>query len=136
MFILINFVFNKMYLDDLYPTHFKLLGNCTTLTIGFCADCLTSQSDYKPDDPISWFQGQCIGIFHHLEEPMSPWWSAQLSSWFISSLFTQSAFGNYPEVDESCQVCISWERRCIQRLQRWGRLFRQHLKRQRVFFPG
>jgi hypothetical protein len=108
-----------MCLDDLYHTHIE--------PIDYCADCLTSQSDWKLCYALEYFiilRNQC-----HLMIVIAIQYLVELGS-----LFTRPAFGNYPDVDESCKVCISWERRYIERLQRWQQLFRQHLKRQRVCF--
>jgi hypothetical protein len=100
----------------------ELLKTCTTLDPEICTDCLTGQPECVPDDPTCWVEGECEGIVDYITGSPSAEDCLDLCSktlgcrWFtfhgkaLECLLLKTC----PTIDESCQDCISGERRCIE----------------------
>ena len=106
-----------------YPTSnfCQLYGNCSNLDSQFCKNCLSAQTDCIPDEPACQVEGNCQGIALHSEQTATDEDCLQLCDltlgcrWF--TFFTSGSecvlLQNCPTIDESCEDCISGERRCI-----------------------
>jgi len=99
----------------------QLFQNCPVLDTEYCADCLSSQSDCVPEDPACFVTGECDGIVHHTQPSASAEDCLQICNSTVSCRwFTFEATASEcilletcPTIDESCETCISGERRCI-----------------------
>jgi len=99
----------------------ELLKNCATLDADVCSDCLTTKRECIPDEPVCWIEGECEGIVDLIVPTSSADDCLQLcSSTFGCHWFTFYAralecviLKTCSTIDESCNECISGERRCI-----------------------
>jgi hypothetical protein len=100
----------------------KLLKNCQTLNEEACPNCLTSQQDCIQDDPICFVVGVCLGNTVDSKFSTSPQdclglcYSNRFCQWFTFDTFTTECLlmDSCLTLDESCEDCISGERRCIE----------------------
>jgi hypothetical protein len=98
-----------------------LLANCSSLDTQDCIDCLSGQHNCIPNEPACSIQGNCIGIRIHAEKSPSQEDCLQLCDSFLGcrwfSFYPSGSecilFQNCPTIDESCEDCVSGERRCI-----------------------
>ncbi len=100
----------------------QLLKNCQTLDEDVCDNCLTSQRECIPKNPVCFVEGECQGIFDVIKIAVS----AEECLQFCNSTFGCRWFTFYSAalecillkscstIDESCQECISGERRCAE----------------------
>ena len=93
----------------------QLFKDCPILDTEFCPDCLTSQQDCIPDDPICRVVGECEGVLNHTEVASSPEGCLKLCnsttscrwSTFNSDVSECLIFQTCPTIDESCLSCTS-----------------------------
>ena len=101
-------------------TFCELLHDCNILDSIICKDCLSGVRDCSPQDPQCWIQGECKGTVDFFQETETKEECLKLCQstlgcrWFT---FWEPAspcflFKNCSTIDESCQACISGERRC------------------------
>jgi hypothetical protein len=87
-----------------------------------CPDCLTSPKDCIPDDPVCFIEGQCQGIVDIIKTSTSAEECLQLCDstfgcrWFtfFSTASECILLKSCSTVDESCEACLSGERRCVE----------------------
>ncbi len=107
------------YLPDI--SFCELLTNCSSLDTQLCDNCLSAQYDCIPNEKVCSIQGSCNGIKMHSEEMQTAKDCLQLCestrgcrwSTFYTLVPVCVLFENCPSIDESCEYCISGERRCI-----------------------
>jgi hypothetical protein len=99
----------------------ELQTNCSSLEMELCDNCLSAQHDCIPNEKACSIQRSCNGIKMHSEEMQTekeclqvcdstggcPWFT------FYTLIPVCILFENCPSIDESCEDCISGERRCI-----------------------
>ncbi len=117
------------YTDDNYnwltyypDTSFcELLTNCSSLESQQCDNCLSAQHNCIPNEKVCSVKGNCIGIRIQSEETPTAEDCLQLCDltqgcrWFSFYTLVPECvlFQNCLSIDESCEDCISGERRCI-----------------------
>jgi hypothetical protein len=107
------------YLPDI--SFCELQTNCSSLDTQLCDNCLSAQHDCIPNEKVCSIQGSCNGIKMHSEEMQTAKDCLQLCDatpgcrWFTFYTLVPVCvlFENCPSIDESCEDCISGERRCI-----------------------
>ncbi len=107
------------YLPDI--SFCELLTNCSSLETQLCDNCLSAQHDCIPNEKLCLIQGNCNGKIIHSEEIQTAKECLQLCDsthgcrWFTFYTLVPVCvlFENCPTIDESCEDCISGERRCI-----------------------
>lgn len=103
------------------PTNLCLLFEDCQVLDEECQECLTGQPDCIPSELICNIPGSCSGILDHFEElPSAESCLKRCQSlsgcrWmtFVQDPPQCFLFKTCPELDESCENCISSERRCI-----------------------
>jgi hypothetical protein len=107
------------YLPDI--SFCELQTNCSSLDTQLCDNCLSAQHDCIPNEKACSIQGSCNGIKMHSEELQTEKECLQLCDstrgcrWFTFYTLVPVCvlFENCPSINESCEDCISGERRCI-----------------------
>ena len=100
----------------------ELLKNCQTLDEEVCPDCLTSQRECVPEDPVCFVEGECQGIVDIIKTSASAEECLQLcDSTFGCRWFTFYSTGSEcilfkscSTIDATCEACVSGERRCAE----------------------
>jgi hypothetical protein len=100
----------------------KLLKNCQTLDDEACPDCLTSQRDCIPEDPVCFIKGECQGVIDKIKSTASAEECLQLCNstfgcrWFTFYATTTECIilRSCSTIDETCEACVSGERRCAE----------------------
>ncbi len=98
----------------------ELLKNCQTLDSDFCPECLTSQRDCTPDDPVCFVEGECQGIVDSITAAATASECLQLCNsifgchWFTfnSGVSKCILLKSCSTIDPTCKECTSGERRC------------------------
>ena len=101
-----------------------LFNDCLDLDEELCPECLSGQQGCIPDDPVCNIQGYCSGVLDHFEELASLEDCLQLCQssfgcrWvtYEAALSDCLLYKTCPSLDESCNNCLSSERRCIDHL--------------------
>jgi hypothetical protein len=86
-----------------------------------CDNCLSAQNNCIPNEKVCSIKGNCIGIRIQSEEMATAEDCLQLCNatrgcrWFSFYTLVPECvlFKNCPSIDESCEDCVSGERRCI-----------------------
>ena len=107
------------YLPDL--SFCELLTDCLSLETELCANCLSAQQDCIPNEKVCSIKGSCNGKIVHSEEIQTTNDCLQLCDstrgcrWFTFYTLVPVCvlFENCPSIHETCEDCISGERRCI-----------------------
>jgi hypothetical protein len=107
------------YLPDI--SFCELLTDCSSLETQLCDNCLSAQHDCIPNEKACSIKGNCNGKIIHSEEIQTEKSCLQLCDstrgcrWFTFYTLVPVCvlFENCPSIDESCEDCISGERRCI-----------------------
>jgi hypothetical protein len=121
-------VFCKSEPECAWTTYFprtsycQLYSTCPSIDSEYCEDCLSSQQECIPDDPVCWVGGECKGVVHHTEmaasaeECLHVCNSTVSCRWFTFNTEVSECllFKSCSVLDESCEECISGERRCIE----------------------
>jgi hypothetical protein len=100
----------------------ELLENCQKLDTSYCLDCLSSQRECTPDEPVCFVEGECKGIVEGVTSASTTEECLQLCNsvsgcrWFTfdSEVSKCILLKTCPTIDESCKECISGERRCLE----------------------
>ena len=98
-----------------------LFKDCQVLDEEICPECLSGQHFCIPDEPVCNVQGFCSGVLDQFEELPSLETCLQLCQssfgcrWitFVQTTLECFLFKTCPELDESCDDCFCYERRCI-----------------------
>jgi hypothetical protein len=107
------------YLPDI--SFCELLSDCLSLDTQLCNNCLSAQHDCIPNEKACSVTGNCNGKIIHSEEIQTAKDCLKLCDatrgcrWFTFYTLVPVCvlFENCPSIDESCEDCISGERRCI-----------------------
>ena len=101
----------------------KLLHNCSTVDVDKCPDCLTGQAGCLTQDPKCFVNGECRGnmlfftVAENKEECLRVCKETFGCKWFTFHGFkspesTCILYYDCQDFDESCDTCVSGERRC------------------------
>ena len=93
--------------------------------INQCPECLTGQRGCVPSEASCWVEGECKGNEIHVspsqtkEDCLAECQSTFGCKWFTFRTFKSPQpvcflFSDCPSIDETCETCISGERRCEQ----------------------
>ena len=101
-----------------------LYTDCPVLDVESCQECLSGKQACIPDNPVCNIHGHCSGLLDHIEELPSLEDCLQLCQssfgcrWVTHELASSQCllYKTCPSLDESCNDCISSERRCIDHL--------------------
>ena len=100
----------------------ELFFNCSYVDTSVCSNCLTGSKDCQPKEPECWIPGECTGVLDHFEAAQSKEECLGLCKsmigcgWFTFREPSSPCFlfKDCPSIDETCDSCISGERRCKQ----------------------
>ena len=98
-----------------------LFTDCQVLDVELCPECLSGQQGCIPDGPVCNIQGSCSGVLDRienlpsLEDCLQVCQSSFGCRWVTYELASLECllYKTCPSLDESCNYCISSERRCI-----------------------
>ena len=98
-----------------------LFNDCLDLDEELCPECLSGQQGCIPDGPVCNIQGSCSGVLDRienlpsLEDCLQVCQSSFGCRWVTYELASLECllYKTCPSLDESCNYCISSERRCI-----------------------
>ena len=88
-----------------------------------CPDCISGQRDCSSEEPICWIKGECLGTEVQFlstqtkEECLEACKNTLACAWFTFRSFKSQEpicqlFSDCSSLDETCETCISGERRC------------------------
>ena len=95
----------------------------STVDVSLCSECISGRRDCVPQQPICWAAGECQGNeLYFVTSPTKEDCLEECKNTFNCTWFTYRSseshesichlFTDCPTIDETCETCISGERRC------------------------